>query len=428
MVRTLLYTALTALAVVGKAASVGGNVEEQPDTLQKRDDLAFDYEKDKMRGVTLGGWLVLEPYMTPSLFKAFGDDVPVDEYHYCQKLGKEECKSRLESHWNSFIVEDDIKQIKDLGLNTVRIPIGYWAFLLKDGDPYVQGQLPYVDRVLGWCRKHGLKAWVDLHGAPGSQNGFDNSGLRDSYDWQKDNNVELTLDALRQMSGRYGSGNWSDVVVGVEALNEPLAPILNMSQLKDFYWDSYRAIRYINGPAQGAVFHDGFKPAGYWNDFLKTDQNAWNVIIDHHNYQVFSPGQLNNTIEQHIQTACNLGLEYAKEAHWNVVGEWSAALTDCDYWVNGVGRGSRWEGQYDNGNYHGSCEPYRQVSSWSDEHKKNVRKFIEAQFDAYEQGSGWIFWSWKTEDAVDFDFQKLVYAGVVPQPLSERNYPNQCNY
>ena len=32
--------------------------------------------------------------------------------------------------------------------------------------------------MMGWCQELGLKVVLDLHGAPGSQNGFDNSGKR----------------------------------------------------------------------------------------------------------------------------------------------------------------------------------------------------------------------------------------------------------
>ena len=71
-----------------------------------------------------------------------------------------------------------------MGLNFVRIPIGYWAFQLLDNDPYVQGQVQYLEKALGWARKNNIRVWIDLHGAPGSQNGFDNSGLRDSYNFK----------------------------------------------------------------------------------------------------------------------------------------------------------------------------------------------------------------------------------------------------
>ncbi len=69
------------------------------------------------------------------------------------------------------------------GLNHVRLPIGFWAYDVSGGEPYIQGQAEYLDRAIGWAGNHGLKVLIDLHGAPGSQNGFDNSGRRGSELW-----------------------------------------------------------------------------------------------------------------------------------------------------------------------------------------------------------------------------------------------------
>lgn len=49
-------------------------------------------------------------------------------------------------------------------MNHVRIPIGYWALEHLEGDPYVDGQLQYLDSAVGWARAAGLKVMVDLHG------------------------------------------------------------------------------------------------------------------------------------------------------------------------------------------------------------------------------------------------------------------------
>ena len=69
------------------------------------------------------------------------------------------------------------------GLNHVRIPIGFWAYDVSGGEPYIQGQAAYLDQAIGWARDNGLMVILDLHGAPGSQNGFDNSGRRGSEQW-----------------------------------------------------------------------------------------------------------------------------------------------------------------------------------------------------------------------------------------------------
>lgn len=63
------------------------------------------------------------------------------------------------------------------GLNAVRIPLGYWAVDVNDYEPYVGGQYPYLIRAVNWASEFGMRVLIDLHGAPGSQNGQDNSGL-----------------------------------------------------------------------------------------------------------------------------------------------------------------------------------------------------------------------------------------------------------
>lgn len=391
-------------------------------------DSGFDYQNDKIRGVNLGGWFVLEPYMTPSLFQQNADDgnIPVDEYHYCKKLGKEVCKQRLETHWDNWITEDDIAKISKLGLNMVRIPIGYWAYQTLDSDPYVQGQDKYLKKALKWCRNHDVKVWIDLHGAPGSQNGFDNSGLRDEYGFQSGDNTQTTLDVLAQILEKYGGSDYEDVVIGIELLNEPLGTVLDMDKLKTFYYGGYKTVR--NSGVQTVVIHDAFQDMGFWNNDFNPPNKYWDVVVDHHHYQVFSQDDLEKSIDDHVETVCQWGRSATEESHWNVVGEWSAALTDCATWLNGVGRGARYSGDFDNTPYIGSCDNYLDYGSWPSDYRKNVRKYIEAQLDAYEQGAGWIFWSWKTENAVEWDFSRLTQAGIFPSPVTDRTYKNQCGF
>jgi aryl-phospho-beta-D-glucosidase BglC (GH1 family) len=112
--------------------------------------------------VNLGGWFVLEPWITPSIFEAAGG--AVDEYTYCQTLGQSEAQSRLETHWSTWITQADFGAIAAAGLNHVRIPIGYWAVNPQPGDPYVQGQIPYLDQAVAWAGEVGLKVIIDLHG------------------------------------------------------------------------------------------------------------------------------------------------------------------------------------------------------------------------------------------------------------------------
>lgn len=400
--------------------------------LLKRDDNSvFDYGKDKLRGVNLGGWFILEPFINPSLFNEGFDSshLPVDEYHLTQAWGKDKASKVLDSHWDSWISEDDFAQISSWGLNAVRIPIGYWALVQRDEDPYVQGQLKYLDRALGWARKHNIKAWIDLHGVPGSQNGFDNSGQRDVYDWQNEQypqNIQQSYEALEKISNKYATESYYDVVAGIELVNEPLGSILDMDKLHDYYNKGYQKVR--SQGIQNVIVHDAFKPAGYYADWLQPEDGYWNVVLDHHEYQVFDIGQLKLSTDEHVQAACELGRNFTTETLNGVVGEWSAAMTDCAPLLNGVYKGARYDGTFDGTAGVGSCDGVNDVNTWSDESKQNVRKFAEAQMDAWEQRSGWFYWTYKTENTIEWDLHSLISHGIFPQPVTDRQYGNQCGF
>ncbi|KAK9455335.1 glycoside hydrolase superfamily [Dipodascopsis uninucleata] len=382
---------------------------------------------EKVRGVNLGGFLVLEPFINLSLFRQFPpEDTPVDEYHFCAKLGPDECSRQLQQHWSTWLSRDDFVQIKAAGLNHVRIPIGYWAFERKPDDPYVGGQLPYLEQALQWAREVGLKAWIDLHGAPGSQNGFDNSGLRDHYEWQSGDNLEMTKRVIKTLMDTYAAPQWNDVIVAIQAVNEPLGPIYNLDLIKEYYLESYSYLRNDLQSDIGFSIHDAFFDPPSWNGFMDYPDYT-HVILDHHAYQVFSPGELSRSIDEHIATACDIGNQVKDTILWTVIGEWSAALTDCTEWLNGVYRGARYDGSYQSP-FMGSCETRWDITTWSEQDKVDTRRYIEAQLDAYEQGQGWIFWCWKTENSIEWDFQRLLAAELIPQPLDSRVFINQCNY
>ncbi|CCD24387.1 glycoside hydrolase family 5 protein NDAI_0D00730 [Naumovozyma dairenensis CBS 421] len=409
---------------------------------EKNNKRFYDYDNGSLgapiRGVNIGGWLVLEPYITPSLFEAFrtnpynDDGIPVDEYHYCQQLGYDEASNRLQQHWSSFYQESDFKDIASQGFNLVRIPIGYWAFKTLNDDPYVTGlQESYLDQAIQWARNNGLKVWVDLHGAAGSQNGFDNSGLRDTIQMLDDNNLAVTLDVIKYLLKKYSSNQFTDTVIGVELINEPLGPAMDVDKLKNDYLKP--CYDYLRNEVQGdqvIIIHDAFEAYNYWDDFLTADGGAWGVTIDHHHYQVFSPGELVRTMDERISVTCSWGTGILNEAHWSVAGEFSAALTDCAKWLNGVGIGARYDGSYRKGNdgsyYIGSCANNEDINSWSYERRNNTRRYVEAQLDAFEMRGGWIIWCYKTETSLEWSVQNLIQNNLFPQPITDRLYPNQC--
>lgn len=126
---------------------------------------------DKIRGVNLGSQFIIEPWMASDEFSSMGCGGLNDEWSCVQKLGQDAADAAFQKHWDTWITQDDISQIKSLGLNTVRIPVGFWIRedLVQQGEFFPRGGIQYLDRLVGWCNDAGIYVIMDLHGGPGAQ-------------------------------------------------------------------------------------------------------------------------------------------------------------------------------------------------------------------------------------------------------------------
>ena len=127
-----------------------------------------------------------------------------------------------------------------------------------------------MDLAIGWARQTGLKVWIDLHGAPGSQNGFDNSGHRiKTPGWENGDTIQKTRQVIQIIANKYAQPSYQDVVVAIELLNEPLASAFpSAPDLIQFYKDGYGDVRTISDTP--VMIHDAFEQNGFWNDVLTT--------------------------------------------------------------------------------------------------------------------------------------------------------------
>jgi len=406
MVRQYFATAAVSLLALSSAS---------PITPLKR-GLSFDYNGQKVRGVNTGGWFVLEPWITPSIFE--GNNA-VDEYTFTQQLGKDAAQSKLQQHWDSWITESDFQQMARAGLNHVRIPIGYWSVLPRDGDPYVQGAYERLGRALDWAQGAGLKVMIDLHGAPESQNGFDNSGKYGAPSWGQGDSVQYTLKVLNKIRDDHAA---HPAVSSIQLLNEPLGGTVNVDTIKQFYYDGWGNLKDSN---VAIAFHDAFQGVTSWNDF---GAGMSNLLLDTHHYQIFNKDQVAQDLNTHIRTACDFGNQMASTGKPTISGEWTGGITDCAKWLNGKNKGARYDGTFEGAPKIGDCtgKSTGTVAGLSNDDKNNVGRFIEAQLDAFEKAAGWIFWTWKTEGAPEWDMKDLLANGIFPQPLDSRKYGKQC--
>jgi glucan 1,3-beta-glucosidase len=208
----------------------------------------------------------------------------VDEFTLAQKLPGQ-APQILRDHWNSWVNYNDFQKIASSGMNVVRIPIGYWAYD-NSGSPYIKGAADYMDAAIDWARgtHPPLKVIIDLHGAPGSQNGFDNSGVKTANPtWLTDGGVggatsQQALAVLKTISQKYAQRSYQDVVIGIELLNEPQGWRLNRGELKQFFREGYGRVREVSDTT--VVIQDAFDAPASYNGFLTpSDNNAQNVAL-----------------------------------------------------------------------------------------------------------------------------------------------------
>jgi len=327
-----------------------------------------------LRGVNLGGWLVLEPWITPSLFK---DTSAPDEFTYCDEASPERFH-KLKEHHKTWITKNDFEWIAAQGFEAVRIPVGYWIF--GNINPYV-GAISYLDRAFDWADEYGLKVVLCLHGAPGSQNGEMHSGRSGTAAWADDpTNIEVSLQTIIKLAERY-KGRRS--LLGIEVLNEPSSAIPRR-QLTRYYRSAYSAIRLLCGPRVWVIFDDRFKPVR-WQWVLHWPARR-NALLDHHHYQAFTPQDKALDIAGHLAKVQRVGW-LLRLIGWHrrlIVGEWSAAL-----------------------------DPQSLQSLQGGELTAAYKVYVQAQTKAFRAADAWFYWTYRTEDTGPWNLRSMVEQGII---------------
>ncbi|CDO72882.1 Glycoside Hydrolase Family 5 protein [Trametes cinnabarina] len=341
-------------------------------------DKANVYRYRQQQSVNLGSWFVHEQWMTPSLFKcATGDQL--SELDIASGWGSlDAARSVLERHWDTFINASDFDYLAGIGINTVRLPIGYWSLgpTYCEGTPFepvaevYQNAWSRVVRAINMAGDAGVGVLVDLHGAPGSQNGQPHSGISDGEvnlfdnDWYINKTMSVLTFLTRELINATN-------VVGIQILNEPS----NVDSLPAFYSQAISTMRQADPLAKAfpLYIHDAFDLAHY-SDFVANRSDF--VVLDHHSYFVFTPGDVVEPAAQHTKDVQGpisdaLAAAAARQRGNLVIGEFSCALTDESL--------------------SGEADP--------DAARRN---FCQGQMETYRNlTAGWAFWAYDKEDCSD---------------------------
>ncbi|KAH8070764.1 glycoside hydrolase [Cristinia sonorae] len=340
-------------------------------------EIAEDVDKSM---VEVGSWFVLERWITDAPFRHAEDPGQSD----LDVARGTQAKQILEHHWDTWITEEDFTWIADRGINTVRIPIGYYH--VCGADPSVLQGTDFADH---------FNVYEDLHAAPGKQNRDAHSGTSspDTKFFTKQN-MAHTTHVLTVLLTRLSASSLPNIV-GIELINEP-APENHISELQKWYIDTSRALRKID-PRIPIYIGDAWQ-TDQWAGFIEANsQNLPFLVLDHHLYRCFTQQDASTPVAQHIhnlrdpnastpQTFARISQKLQSAGSALIVGEWSGALNP--------------------GSLHGVSNEIEMR-----------RDYIAAQLALYEQYcAGYYFWTYKKEHLGDkgWSFRDAVDAGVFP--------------
>jgi len=117
--------------------------------------------------------------------------------------------------------ETDFQDLARTGANLVRMNFAF-APLISKQEPYNYNEesFKYLDDVIFWCEKYGLKIIIDPHTYPGTAN--DTHMRYDDLFWQDYKYQNILANLWKKIASRYrGKG---EVIAGYSLLNEPFLP------------------------------------------------------------------------------------------------------------------------------------------------------------------------------------------------------------
>jgi endoglucanase len=249
----------------------------------------------KLHGTNAGGYLVQELWMTPTLKTVHVKDEMSIYTHLENRFGKDKAYELITAYQDAYWTTKDFDNVQALGANCIRLPFWYRNLVDENGVLY-QNAFKRLDWFVSESKQRGIYVILDMHGAPGSQNGSDHSGV-DGEQHKKDasgfffgdsapRNQEKYYELWKIIAAHY-KGN--PAVAGYDLLNEPFCtyrynPGLSDEELHAQLWSvydkAYTAIRAVD-PDHIIIMEAVWNPA----DLPEPDTYGWkNIMYEYHNY------------------------------------------------------------------------------------------------------------------------------------------------
>ena len=258
-------------------------------------DCSGEGELVQLKGVNVGGWLFQEFWMTPTdTSPKIWDEMDIYTY-LTEEYGEDKMWEIITAYQDAYFTEEDFDRCQELGMNCLRLPFWYLNIVDMEGK-LRENWYERFDWFIENAKKRGMYVILDFHGAPGSQNGSDHSGVDGGankmlaseffFGANVKDNQQLYYEIWRQIAKRYKE---EPAVAGYDLLNEPYCTYRYDTPYPDealhgVLWDvydkTYDSIREIDDN-HIIIMEATWDPL----DLPNPDDYGWtNVMYEYHNY------------------------------------------------------------------------------------------------------------------------------------------------
>ncbi|KAJ9090788.1 hypothetical protein QFC21_007168 [Naganishia friedmannii] len=256
-------------------------------------------------GSNLGTWLEIEVTNTPNIFLDAGYNV-TDEWTFCREAGFEYCGQVLENHYATYYTTADIDKIATVGVNVIRIPTTYAAWIEVPGSFLYRGnQLKYLRNVTDYAIKtYGIHVILDLHSLPGGVNGLEIGEAFGNQDWFfNQTNFDYSLQAVDAVI-EFVKSSVAPEQFTIAPINEPSDNLAGFGSpdivtepagvdwVLKYLRAAYAKIQ-ARCPSIWLMQNDSFKGSRFWAPYWNTTDK---IVFDQHLYFFAGDGVYGNLI------------------------------------------------------------------------------------------------------------------------------------
>ncbi|KAF2085893.1 glycoside hydrolase family 5 protein [Saccharata proteae CBS 121410] len=288
----------------------------------------IDWTTYKANGANIGAWLEQEKVHDPDWWNEHAPDAE-DEWTFCETLGSK-CGPVLEERYATWINTSTIDKLAAVGVNTLRIPTTYAAWVSVPGSQLYHGnQQTHLMKISKYAiEQYNMHVIIGLHSLPGGVNTLD-IGEAVGHDGWFFNATNLdysfqAIDAILSFIQLSGHTNGFTIAPINEASDNfaGFATAAGLTAAGTAWINKYIAgvlSRISKVDARIPVMlQDCFEGASYWSPFYAAGTN---LVFDSHVYYFAASGVYSQYVAGAI---CGQAAAVTGSANFPVfVGEWS---------------------------------------------------------------------------------------------------------